>query len=394
MLGGKGARPYAPWRWQPEADRGHARGLFQPGETFGRVAFTLPGEPRRCAIVLRSSGCVSMFLTLLLFFLSAGLIYLACEYFVNGVEWVGHRFKLGATATGTVLAAFGTALPESAVTFMAVVFGRTAEQKDIGVGAAMGGPLVLSTVAYAVVGLALWRLHRAGSARTEAAINADQRRLARDQSWFMGIFVFKVGLGLLAFAWKPWLGILFLAVYALYVKRELANDEACMDCEDLEPLKLRPNDGNPSLFWACTQTLLALAVIAAASRVFVHQIEALGLAMGASPHVAALLLAPVATELPEILNAFIWVRQGKERLALANISGAMMIQATIPSSLGIFMTPWLLDAPLLVAGLLTLSAIGVLWLRLRRARMTVPALISTGGFYLLFALWLAWYFGV
>lgn len=25
----------------------------------------------------------------------------------------------------------------------------------------------------------------------------------------MGIFVFKVGLGLLAFAWKPWLGILF-----------------------------------------------------------------------------------------------------------------------------------------------------------------------------------------
>ena len=36
---------------------------------------------------------------------------------------------------------------------------------------------------------------------------------------------------------------------------------------------------------------------------------------------------------------------GKERLALANISGAMMIQATIPSALGIFMTPWLLDAP-------------------------------------------------
>ena len=80
-----------------------------------------------------------MLLTLFLFFLSAAVIYFACEFFVNGVEWVGHRFALGATATGTVLAAFGTALPESAVTFMAVVFGDTPEQKDIGVGAAIGG---------------------------------------------------------------------------------------------------------------------------------------------------------------------------------------------------------------------------------------------------------------
>ena len=56
----------------------------------------------------------------------------------------------------------------------------------------------------------------------------------------MGIFVFKVGLGLLAFAWKPWLGILFLVTYGLYVKRELSNDEESLASEDLEPLKLRP----------------------------------------------------------------------------------------------------------------------------------------------------------
>jgi cation:H+ antiporter len=34
-----------------------------------------------------------------------------------------------------VLAAFGTALPESVVTFVAVAFGDSAAQKDIGVGA-------------------------------------------------------------------------------------------------------------------------------------------------------------------------------------------------------------------------------------------------------------------
>ena len=151
---------------------------------------------------------------------------------------------------------------------------------------------------------------------------------------------------------------------ALYIKRELSNDEESVNGEDLEPLKLRPRDPSPTMFWAATQTIMALVVIAGASHVFVNQIELLGVAMGASPHVAALLLAPVATELPEIMNALIWVRQGKERLALANISGAMMIQATIPSALGIFMTPWLLDAPLLAAGLFTMLSIGLLWLAL------------------------------
>lgn len=56
-----------------------------------------------------------MLLTLTLFILSALAIYLACEYFVNGIEWFGRRMNLGATAVGSVLAAFGTALPESAV---------------------------------------------------------------------------------------------------------------------------------------------------------------------------------------------------------------------------------------------------------------------------------------
>jgi cation:H+ antiporter len=370
-----------------------ARPANQPGETFGHDALTQPGEPRRRAIGIRSSGCVIMISTFVLFFAAAAVIYFACEYFVNGVEWVGHRLELGATAVGTVLAAFGTALPESAVTFMAVVFGTTPDQKDIGVGAAMGGPLVLSTVAYAVVGLALMRLRkRRPASANDPCIKADQQRLARDQGWFMAIFVFKVGLGLLAFAWKPWLGIFFLVAYALYVKRELSADDTCVESDVLEPLKLRPRDAQPSMGWACFQTVLALVVIAVASRIFVVQIEVLGQLMGASPHVAALLLAPVATELPEIMNAIIWVRQGKERLALANISGAMMIQATIPSSLGIFLTPWLLDSTLIAAGLFTMLSIGVLWLRFRRESMSLRTLSAVGGLYALFAGYIGWHF--
>ena len=332
-----------------------------------------------------------MLLTLTLFLVSAGAIYLACEYFVNGIEWLGRKLKLGATATGTVLAAFGTALPESAVTFVAVFFGRDAAARDIGVGAAMGGPLALATIAYAVVGVALWR-NRARLQRGDALVRVDHRRLARDQAWFLAIFVVKVGLGLVAFAWKPWLGVLFLLAYALYVWREMRSDDSAPEDEELEPLKLRPQTAEPALRWVLAQTVAALAVIAVASRVFVAQLESIGTLLGWPPHLVALVLSPVATELPETLNALIWVRQGKERLALANISGAMMIQATIPSALAIFATPWLFDAPLIVSGVLTAAAIVYLWWQFRRGAVDARRLLPVGLLYGVFAAFVVWHF--
>ena len=332
-----------------------------------------------------------MLLTLCLFLGSAGAIYFACEYFVNGVEWFGQKLKLGATATGTVLAAFGTALPESAVTFVAVIFGKTPEARDIGVGAALGGPLVLATIAYAVVGGALWfNLKRLK--RPDRMIRVDDRRLARDQSWFLAIFVVKVGLGLVVFAIKPWFGVLFLAAYAMYVWREVRSSDSAPEEEILEPLKFRPQDADPALRWVVGQTVAALVVIAAASRLFVSQLEAIGVAFALPPHLVALVLSPVATELPETINALIWVRQGKERLALANISGAMMIQATIPSSLALFATPWLFDAPLIVAGVVTAVAIVYLWWLFQRGRVDARWLLPVGLLYGVFATFAGWHF--
>jgi cation:H+ antiporter len=342
-------------------------------------------------ILFARLSAIPMLLTLCLFIGSAGAIYLACEYFVNGVEWVGHKFKLGATATGTVLAAFGTALPESAVTFVAVIFGKTPAARDIGVGAAMGGPLVLATIAYAVVGVALW-CNRHRLQRGDRIIRVDHRRLARDQSWFLAIFVVKVGLGLVVFAFKPLMGVLFLAAYGAYVWREMRSDDSAPEDEILEPLKFQPGQADPAIRWVVMQTVAALLVIAAASRVFVSQLEAIGTAFNLPPHLVALLLSPVATELPETLNALIWVRQGKERLALANISGAMMIQATIPSSLAIFATPWLFDTPLIVAGVLTAVAIVYLWWLFRRGRVDARWLLPVGLLYGVFAAFVVWHF--
>src|SRR6201996_340158 len=220
---------------------------------------------------------------------SAVVIYLACEVFVNGVEWVGRRMAVGEQATGSILAAFGTALPESVVTFVAVVFGASAAQKQIGVGAALGGPLVLSTIAYATVGVVLI------ACRTQlpktAAIRADFKNLSRDQGWFLAIFAAKIGLGLVAFAYKPWLGVLFLAAYAAYFWKEMRG-QSDIEEEDLEPLKCMPRPAEPPTWAAIAQTTAALVVIFLASHLFVKQLDVLGPALHMKPQLLALLLSP------------------------------------------------------------------------------------------------------
>ena len=298
--------------------------------------------------------------------LSAGLVYWACEYFVNGIEWFGHKAGISQNAVGTVLAAFGTALPESVVTFVAVVFGHDAASKNIGVGAALGGPLVLATIAYPMVGLMLLITRRCPRS---APIDVNRRRLSRDQASFLLIFAFKIALGFMAFALKPWLGWAFLAAYGLYTWAEvkLEGDEPE---GELESLKLQPKAANPGWSLTAVQTLIALAVIFAASHIFVRQLEVVGPWMGISPTLVALLLSPVATELPETMNAVIWIRQGKHRLALSNISGSMMVQATVPTALGLLFTPWLFDGPLTIAAAVTAAAIGGLWILLRYNRLT------------------------
>ncbi|WP_405577257.1 sodium:calcium antiporter [Streptomyces sp. NBC_01190] len=330
----------------------------------------------------------------------AAAIYLSCEWFVNAVEWLGRRLKVGRMAVGTILAAFGTALPESVVTLVAVTTGSTSSAKDIGVGAALGGPLALSTVAYGVTGFVLLRRRRRQDAavreetgRPPATSGAqvlgderDVRRLAKDQKWFLPIFVVKVVLGLVAFADKAALGLLFFAAYAVYFWHEIrSGDEGGGEPERLEPLKVRRKAASPATRAVVGQTVAALAVIFLASQLFVKQLDAIGPTLGLSSEVTALLLSPVATELPEVMNAIIWVRQGKTKLALANISGSMMIQATVPSGLGLLFTAWKFDGALIWSGLITIAAIVYLLLTMRAHRLTPGRLTVAAGFYGVFA---------
>ena len=144
------------------------------------------------------------------------------------------------------------------------------------------------------------------------------------------------------------------------------------------------------MFWVLVQTIASLIVVFVASRLFVDRLGDVATGLGLAPGEVALFLSPVATELPEVMNAVIWVRQGKQRLALANISGAMMVQATVPTAFGLLYSPWILDRVSLLSAAATALAIGWQLVLFRTGRATGLALAQTGWLFIAFVAVVIW----
>jgi cation:H+ antiporter len=112
-----------------------------------------------------------------------------------------------------------------------------------------------------------------------------------------------------------------------------------------------------------------------------HAAEFAGLPAG----LVALVLAPLATELPEKINSVIWVRDGKDTLALGNITGAMVFQSTVPVTFGVLFTRWELEPLNLFSVVLALVSGGFVYVVLRRRKALRSWQLMVGGaFYLVF----------
>jgi cation:H+ antiporter len=130
------------------------------------------------------------------------------------------------------------------------------------------------------------------------------------------------------------------------------------------------------------QVAIALGCIIGGAELFILAVDRIADTFDISPLAFALLVAPVATELPEKFNSVIWVRRRKDTLALGNMTGAMVFQSSFPVTIGLLLTPWKLEGPSLVAAVIALVAGGVLWLQVRfRRRLTGPMLLLQGIFY-------------
>ena len=138
--------------------------------------------------------------------------------------------------------------------------------------------------------------------------------------------------------------------------------------------------------WAVAAQLVGtIAVMGFGAHLFVGAVEHLSKSVGIPAGLIALVLAPLATELPEKFNSVIWLRDNKDTLAIGNITGAMVFQSTIPVSIGVLFTPWRLDFLTALAALFAiLSGIVFLGFLLRKAPLKAFYMLGAGSLYIVF----------
>src|SRR6187431_246275 len=83
------------------------------------------------------------------------IILIGAELFTNSIEWFGRKLNLAEGAVGSVLAAVGTALPETMIPIIAILFATGESSNEVGVGAILGAPFMLATLAMFVTGVAV-----------------------------------------------------------------------------------------------------------------------------------------------------------------------------------------------------------------------------------------------
>lgn len=330
-------------------------------------------------------GATMSDIVILLF--SLGIILAGAEVFVNGVEWLGHKLNLSEGAVGSVLAAVGTALPETIIPIIAIFFGNgNGTGHEIGIGAILGAPLMLSTLAMFVTGAAVVvfkgrRVHR-------LQVRADCTSMSRDLSFFLAVFLLALGCGLLPDSLrfvKVVVALLMVGAYVWYVvtmvtqERDIESDHQLPDCYFAK--KQCP----PSLAMVLLQVLFALGLIVLGANMFVNAITELALLYAVPAFVLAIIIAPIATELPEKFNSIIWISREKDTLALGNITGAMVFQGSVIPALGIIMTEWRLTGGAFLSGILAImSSSFLLWQLRRNAYISGSSLLLCGLFYVLF----------
>jgi cation:H+ antiporter len=355
---------------------------------------------------------------LVVFLLSFVVILVGCEFFTNGVEWVGKRFKLSEGAVGSILAAVGTAMPETLIPLIAILFIGGDAGNEIGVGAILGAPFMLATLALFVCGLSVLVFAKRRQTKT---LHINGKLIRRDLRVFLMAYSIAVIAAFvpLEFHWIKWIvGASLIPLYGYYMWLTIQRKDGVCEDGDLKCLYFQrvanriggnatvaeekvPDEvseafrkavyvAEPPTYLIIAQVMMGLLAIIVGANMFVQQIESIADAVGLNPLILALIIAPIATELPEKFNSFIWIKDRKDTFAIGNITGAMVFQSCFPVTIGVLLTDWHIDISnttqflqAVSIGVALLSA-SVLYWRSSHRELHMSGLMLGGVLYVLF----------
>lgn len=282
------------------------------------------------------------------------LIYILAELIVNAIDVLAYELKIPEGITSSVIASLVTTLPEFLVPLISFLKGSV-DTTHIGLGSIFGGPMFLSMFGFGFMLL---------------VIEAKYKRF-KDLYDLTNIlfFLFAFNIALLAnfLSFKKPLVLLFLVIYAYFVYTQFKSRKTTGE-EEKEKLffsKLGIKGYIKTL--AVAQGFLVILALPFVIDGLVLSIDGVSNLLGWNSYKSAIVFSPLATELPELSNAFIWARKGKLKSSIGNIVGSLVFQSCMPVSLGLWFTDWRIPNMLMVGGFLSVLSTLIFSLSISKA---------------------------
>lgn len=282
------------------------------------------------------------------------LLVWGADKFVEGASALARKMGVSPLLVGLTIVAFGTSMPELAVSVTAALRGAN----EIAVGNVVGSNVFNLLVV-------------AGLSAVICPLVMDKMLLRRD--WPLSIFAAVLLLVAIApdHVIARWEGAVLLVIFAVILSRQIKaalNDRAQLAAAEAEAAEEAAEmTKSPVMIWV--NIVLGLACIVLGGQLAVNGATGIARMFGLSETLIGLTIVAIGTSLPELVTSIVAARKGQNEIAMGNVIGSNLFNILLILGVSAVITPIPVQATSIIDCLFLIAISAVFYLPARKGKL-------------------------
>lgn len=282
------------------------------------------------------------------------LLVWGADKFVEGASALARKMGVSPLLVGLTIVAFGTSMPELAVSVTAALRGAN----EIAVGNVVGSNIFNLLVV-------------AGLSAVICPLVMDKMLLRRD--WPLSIFAAVLLLVAIApdHVIARWEGAVLLVIFAVILSRQIKaalNDRAQLAAAEAEAAEEAAEmTQSPVMIWV--NIVLGLACIVLGGQLAVNGATGIARMFGLSETLIGLTIVAIGTSLPELVTSIVAARKGQNEIAMGNVIGSNLFNILLILGVSAVITPIPVQATSIIDCLFLITISVVFYLPARKGKL-------------------------
>lgn len=282
------------------------------------------------------------------------LLVWGADKFVEGASALARKMGVSPLLVGLTIVAFGTSMPELAVSVTAALRGAN----EIAVGNVVGSNMFNLLVV-------------AGLSAVICPLVMDKMLLRRD--WPLSIFAAVLLLVAIApdHVIARWEGAVLLVIFAVILSRQIKaalNDRAQLAAAEAEAAEEAAEmTKSPVMIWV--NIVLGLACIVLGGQLAVNGATGIARMFGLSETLIGLTIVAIGTSLPELVTSIVAARKGQNEIAMGNVIGSNLFNILLILGVSAVITPIPVQATSITDCLFLIAISVVFYLPARKGKL-------------------------